>query len=113
MGSRLMADMTSLEDLLGIFLGAVSPDWTLAEASGLDALCLLDHGDIIRLGFDGADLSDLASVRAELKLSNGIKPPEPEPIPEPKPKKVYALSNAVNLVDEALKGEPMRSSKAK
>lgn len=113
MGSRLMADMTSLEDLLGIFLGAVSPDWTLAEASGLDALRLLDHGDIIRLGFDGADLSDLASVRAELKLSNGIKPPEPEPIPEPKPKKVYALSNAVNLVDEALKGEPMRSSKAK
>ena len=84
---------------------------TIADLSKADVL--LDHGDIICLGFDGADLSDLASVRAELKLSNGIKPPEPEPIPEPKPKKVYALSNAVNLVDEALKGEPMRSSKAK
>lgn len=113
MGSRLMSDMTSLEDLLGIFSGTVSPDLTLAEASGLDALRLLDHSDVIRLGFDGADLSDLASVRAELKLSNGIKPPEPEPAPEPKPKKVYALSGSANLVDEALKGRPMRSSKLK
>ena len=113
MGSRLMSDMTSLEDLLGIFSGTVSPDLTLAEASGLDALRLLDHSDVICLGFDGADLSDLASVRAELKLSNGIKPPEPEPAPEPKPKKVYALSGSANLVDEALKGRPMRSSKLK
>ena len=113
MGARLTADMTSLDELLGIFLGVVSPDLTLAEASGLDALRLLDHSDVVRLGFDGADLSDLTSVRAELKLSNGVKPPEPELLPEPKPKKVYALSDAVGIIDDALKDKPMRSSKSK